>query len=358
MSKIAEIDQDDIFKFLSDDANTFQMDVLEEDLIVPEHQVQAEEPELKEEVKDEKPIPEETEEFKALQVLIRTGRVEDTLLEIEGEEVKLSEFKNIDESTLKEVLEAIEENKKEALKTDYIKVKDLDEKRKALVDIITSGDISSVREVFKDPQVLEEPMKGYDPNNADHNQSVYFNYLTKVKGLDEEDAVGLVQASINNFTIDKKALEIVESSRKAHVEMLQNKAKEIKELEKQEKEDLKVYTKNLSDTLQTYELKPEKVLEITKLATQKDSEGNLLIDNLYEDVAKDPNKAAKLFLFLSDPELYDKLISAKEKATAEIAIAKKIRLIPETKKNNTTDIEKPQERAKNIQDFLMEDYKN
>lgn len=295
----------------------------------------------------------ETESYKTLKSLINLGEIEDFSVVIDDKSILLSEYKDIDEDTLKDVLKTYREEEAKNFKTDYISVKDLDETKKALIEIVKKGSYEEVQELFKNPTILKDPFEGFDNSNVNHNSQVYMAHLTQVKGHAADEAKALLDIAIKNNTVDEKALKIVEDYREQNKKAILEEQKRIEEQEKEKKERIKTYSKDLDEVFKSYELRPEKILEYKKLATQFDKVGNLPIDSMYEDLMKDPKKAADLILFITDRELYDKRVKASAKRESDINTARQIRIIRDTKKTNNVENKTEPEKIENIFEGLI-----
>lgn len=296
---------------------------------------------------------ETSESYIAMQALIEAGELEDFLLEIDGEEIQLSEYKNIDKDTFKEVLKTYKNKLKEEKSEEVVSVKDLDETKKALIDIIIKGDMNEVQELLKEPAVFKDPFEGYDNNNQEHNIKVYMAYLTSAKGHSVDEAEALTEIALKNNSIDEKALKIVEAHRENTKKAIIAEKERVEKLEAEKKERIKTYAKDLEETYKEYGLKPEKVLQLKKVATQMDKVGNLPVDEIYENYMRDPKTAADLILFLTDKELYDKRIYAKAKKESDVQTVRKIQLTRVKGKSNKTE-ETPETRK----DSFIEKFEN
>lgn len=290
-----------------------------------------EQKEVEEKVVETVNTSEVTESYMAMQALIEAGELEDFIVEIEGEEVQLSEYKNIDKETLKDVISSYKDKLKEEANNEVVSVKDLDETKKALIDIIIKGDYDEVKNILSEPSVLKDPFEGYDNSNQDHNIKVYMAYLVSAQGHSQDEAEALTEIAIKNNSIDEKSLKIVETHRENTKKAVLAEQQRVQALEAEKKERIKTYAKDLDETYKSYGLRPEKVLQLKKVATQMNKVGNLPIDEVYDNLMKDPKTAADLILFMTEKELYDKRVYATAKKDSDIQSVKKIQLISKSK---------------------------
>lgn len=299
---------------------------LEKDSAPIEDEQESEE-EVTQEETEEYESQEETESYRLLKSLIDLGQIEDYIVTIDDKEVQLSEFKSLDEDTLKDVLNTYKEEQKNQINSEYVKVKDLDDTKKALIDIVIKGDYDQVKELFKNPETFKDPFEGFDNNNENHNTQIYYTYLTKVQNHSEDEAKALLDISKNNHTLDQKALKIVEAHREDFKKSVEAEKQRVEQVEKDKKERIKTYSKELEQELSGFGLRPEKVLELKKVSTQFDKFGNLPVDGAYEEAMKDPKTAADLVLFLTDRKLYNERIFAEAKKQSDVETVKKIQLV-------------------------------
>lgn len=299
-----------------------------------------------EEVPEELPTQEElpTEEsqtesdfFKVAQTMIKMGDLEDFVVEIEGEEKKLSEFKDIDEETLKSVIHTYKEEQKEELEKNYITVKGLTDTQQNLINIIKEGRYTDLKDVFENPESLREPWEGFDATNDLHTEQVYRVYLKHVQKMPDDDIEALVASSKKSLTLDNKAQEIVNLQRKEFKDKLEQKASDLEVRNKQEVEKQKDFSKKLSDKLKSMDLKPEIVLSMVKTATIKNTDNKTALDSLISEQLEDIDKASDLILFLTNKEIYDSNIKSKTKLAEQIDYAKRVKIVRDTKTTNTTE---------------------
>lgn len=290
----------------------------------------------------------DTDSYKIAQFLISTGELEDVVLELEdGTEKKLSEFKDIDNETLTEVIKTFKQEKKETESKDFIKVKGLTETQQKLIEIVQQGNYQDLKEIFENPENLREPWEGHDPTNDVQNEQVVRAYLQYIKKLDAQQIDMLVDLSKKNLTLDTEAQKYVALQREAFKKNLEEKSKKLEEDKKAELENQKKYTKELTDKLKSKDLKPELVLSMVKTATQ---DNRTALKDLFEETMKDIDKASDLVLFLTNKEVYDSGVKARTKLEEQVDYAKKIKIVRDSKKTNTTE----QTDDKNTEDVLKD----
>lgn len=283
---------------------------------------------------------EETEAYKVSQFLIKSGQLEDIEVEIDGESFKLSEAKNLDTDTFKEVLKVYNAEKEEILKKDKVDVSDLNTVQQKLINIIKDGDYSKAKELFQNPDILKEPFQGYDPTNESHNEEVFIkDLISRNPNITEKKALALLSIEKEEGTLDETAQSIVNSYREDFIKGLEEKENETKKQKEERLKQDKQFIKDLNFIYKQMDVKDSIALQMTKLV-QRDKEGSRPIESLIEENLTDPSKASDFIMFLSNKELYDKRISAKIKNETEVGFAKKISII---KNNKTVITDEPKE---------------
>lgn len=264
---------------------------------------------------------------------LESGEWEDVLVEDEdGNEVKLSELKDIDKDTFLTLEKEIKTQKDTEFKEKYVSVDGLDEVKKRLINIVKEGDLELAKALFQNPASLEEPFKGYDNDNDDHNEDVLFWYYEKGLGHSQKEAAALVKAAKEDLTLDVKAQKIVDYQRSQFYENLKNREKEILEEKAKEQENLKTYRKNLISELKQEGLSETLTKKFVDVATKTDKSGNYEIDTIYDEWMSDPKKAKELIYFMLDKDNYIKKVTANVKKDVQLDNLKRIKLVQDSSK--------------------------
>ena len=294
--------------------------------------VEEKKPEVQEQLKVEEQ-PEESTFFKLTKKLIDSGKWSDAEIEDEeGNTVKLSEYKNLSEDEYFELLEQQKEAEKEEITSKYLKADDADEDKKRIANIVLNG--GDLKEIFQSPEQLIKPFDeslGWDLDNEEHQYSiVYQQYLAQ--GLSKERAKLNADADLKELTLDTKAAEIVQYHQKAYSEKLQKIETDLVAEREAERERLKTYKTQLSKEYKEQKLPETLSKRLIDLATKENSDGELLIDEMYNKVMQDPKEAKEVILFLADREAYLKTKMLETKKEVELTTFKKFNLIKDKAK--------------------------
>lgn len=279
---------------------------------------------------------EKSNAYSVLKFLLDSGELEDLEVFVDdSEEGKLlSEYKDIDEDTLKTI---IEEKRKKDAKEDSEKKLDLkgvDENQKRLINIIKNSSFEEAKQIFQNELPLKEPWSDYDPTNEEHQAIAYRYYLTTALGQTPSEANDMVEVAKKNLVLDKKANAVVEKQREIYKDSLARKEREVEENRKRQLEEDKKFKTTLGEMYKDLPL--EKTKEFVKSATTKTETGTTVVEDKFREVMKDPEKASKLIMYLLDEELFLKDVTSKARTEEQIENIKRIRIASSSKKTRGT----------------------
>jgi len=262
-----------------------------------------------------------------------SGEWDDLVIEDEeGNEVKLSELKDIDKDTFKALEKEIKTQKDTEFQEKYVSVDGLDEVKKRLINIVKEGDLELAKALFQNPAALQEPFQGYDVDNDEHNEDVLDWYYQKALGHSPKEAAALVRASKEDLTLDTKAQKIVDYQRSQFYENLKNREQQIIAEKSKEQEKLKDYRKNLTSALKQEGLSENLTRKFVDVATKTDNTGNYEIDTIYDEWMSNPEKAKELIYFMLDKENYLKKVTASVKKDVQLDNLKRIKIVQDSSK--------------------------
>lgn len=284
---------------------------------------------------EKKPVIEVEKEnpFYALtKKLINSGKWSDANIEDgEGNTIKLSEYKDLSEDEYLELLEKQKEFDNEEVENKYIKAEGADEDKKRIANIVLNG--GDLKEIFETPESMVKPFSeelGWDLDNEQHQASIVYQHFLS-QGMTKKQAESLVKTAQEDLNLDTQAQQIV----KFHQDNYSAKLKEIEtKLVKEKEAELerkKAYKTDLSKIYKEQQLPETLTRKLVDLATKENSDGELLIDELYNKVMQDPKEAQEVILFLADREAYLKSRMYETKNKANVETFRTISLIPKDK---------------------------
>lgn len=271
---------------------------------------------------------------------LEAGKWQDVILEIDGKEVKLSELDSIDKETFLAIEEEQNAIKEEELKNDYVSVKDIDENRKRLINIIKNG--GDLKEIFQSETALKRPFEGIDLSKPETQMSIVYSQYKK-QGLSDGEAKDLTEKAAKELTLDSKVESIVKYYQTQYDTNLVEREKQIAEERKAEEAAIKEYRKSLSTFYKEEGLAESLSKRLVDAATKKDENGTLVIDSIYEKLMQDPKEAKELVFFLLEKENYLKTKGATIKANEQLEMMKRVKIIRDTSGKTNAKEEKVEE---------------
>jgi hypothetical protein len=282
-------------------------------------------------LKEEKQIVEEIEKqsnvvtsdySKKLSSLIEDGLIEDFSIDLDGEEVYISDLKDLDKDGYQEILRAIKEEKDKELKTKYISADDIDEDTKKIIEIRKNGgDITQlIQQNLTTIDQLTQIKQSIDEEQTQINVVVH---ALKQQGVKPAVINAQIQALIDDGELETEANTILDGYLKVQRDIIEEKRQsQLQEIEK-EKEEIKNTRKELSSYYKEMKLPESMVKTLVDNATKFDQDKITNTDKLYFEAIKDPKKLAEINLFLNNPDAFKKHISSKDVLKTKLEGAKK-----------------------------------
>lgn len=264
---------------------------------------------------------------------LKTGEWEDAIVTIDDKEVKLSELEEVDEELYQTLLEDDKKYKENLIKDKYVSVENLSETQKTLINIIKNGDLEKAKELFENPEQLQEPFQGYDEDNESHHEQVLAWYYQQ-QGNSPKEVQALIKIAKEDMTLDLKANKIVEWQKTEFKNKLAEQEKELQEARKQEEENKKVYKKDLVSTFKEQGISETLARKFADVATKPTASGDLEVDTIYDEWMKDPKKAADLLYFMLDKENYLKKATTEVKKEVQKDLLRKVSIVRDTTKTS------------------------
>lgn len=260
------------------------------------------------------PVPQtETEAYKVAKRMLDNGMLDDFSIqtsEDDQEGTPISEFKQMSEEDLKEIIAIHKQESADKIKSEYIPKEGLKEHQLKVIEILKNGgDLSQIAET--PDRAFERPFEGYDMEDQKAQIDVVYTDLTSGKGLNHEKAVELIKIGVQKGTIADDAQEVFDNYRKAHAnyidEMLekQKKDKEFKDL------NFKENKKALTEKLKESGLKEAAYKKVASEYGKKNENGDYALMDKLREVLDNPEKNHELILHLADPSLFNEIFKIK-----------------------------------------------
>lgn len=220
-------------------------------------------------------------------------------------EVSLDEI-TIDEDLFQQIVQQKLDLIKEEASKDKISVKGVSDFARKLIEIDRNG--GDINELIKAKEAYADPLDAIDFDTEEGQiQAVYLRLVAG--GQDEDTIRRLIQSYKDEGSLAQKAQQAEQDLRKALDQQLENARLAAENSKKQRKELLKQYKKDLKEKLDVFQLNDNIKNKIVTLATKEDDEGRFEMDRLYYQLRENPEKAARLALFLLDEDEYVKQVT-------------------------------------------------
>ena len=186
------------------------------------------------------------------------------------------------------------------------------------------GNVSQALETY---QNFQNPLESFDLSDEIDQQKVIFMKYHQVMGMEKDVVMDLIEGFLNKGKLEDEAIKADTEIRNAVSKQLDAINEQAKKDKEKKKENLKVYRDKLRENLNSFDINDNYKRKILDLATKEDDNGNFQLDSVYYEIRNNPEKAASLILFLTDPEEYNKQITNKEVRNTQLDTFKKLKLV-------------------------------
>lgn len=259
----------------------------------------------------------------------------------EGNEVLVSELKDLDEETFFLIDEAVKKQEEESKKDKYISIEGMEDRRKTLIEIVKEG--GDLKEIFNSPEEMEDyinPFSKVDLDNEAVQERVYLNALMKHNKLDADTAQLVVEKAKKDLTLDTKVKTYVDQYTASFDKYVEGKKAEIIENKKAEEKAAKEFKKSLKEQYKNFKIKDTLASKLADSAVNK-KDGEFEIDTVYAQKMENPEEAAELILFLTDKKAYLDFKMSNKSIEQHKNTRRLVKLIPKAKPVSNTKDDKP-----------------
>ncbi len=282
---------------------------------------------------------------------INNGFLDNTEIEIgEGEDVQkvfLSDLKDIDEDTLKFIIDEQKKNREEDLKEKYISTEGLDDRTKKMVELKKAG--GDLTELIQEDVRYTNALSGLDIEDEVVQEGLVVQKLQS-QGLHPKVIKAQIEAMKEDMTLDLEAKRIVSDYNAYYDKFIEDKKAEQLTIIEKQKEDNKEFRKNINQSLKDLKLPDNISKVILENSTKLDEFGLTNTDKLYFDSKKDAKLHAEISFFLNNRDEFQKFVelATKNKVTIE-QVNKVIKINP---KNIKTEVQAPKTDKDKNEDLL------
>lgn len=243
-------------------------------------------------------------------------------IETEEGEISFDDFE-VDENTFVDIIKSKLDEIKETAASNT--TKGLSDFTKHLLEIEKNG--GNVSQALETYQNYQNPLESFDLSDEIDQQKVIFMKYHQVMGMEKDVVMDLIEGFLNKGKLEDEAIKADTEIRNAVSKQLDAINEQAKKDKEKKKENLKVYRDKLRENLNSFDINDNYKRKILDLATKEDDNGNFQLDSVYYEIRNNPEKAASLILFLTDPEEYNKQITNKEVRNTQLDTFKKLKLV-------------------------------
>lgn len=243
-------------------------------------------------------------------------------IETEEGEISFDDFE-VDENTFVDIIKSKLDEIKETAASNT--TKGLSDFTKHLLEIEKNG--GNVSQALETYQNFQNPLESFDLSDEIDQQKVIFMKYHQVMGMEKDVVMDLIEGFLNKGKLEDEAIKADTEIRNAVSKQLDAINEQAKKDKEKKKENLKVYRDKLRENLNSFDINDNYKRKILDLATKEDESGNFQLDSVYYEIRNNPEKAASLILFLTDPEEYNKQITNKEVRNTQLDTFKKLKLV-------------------------------
>lgn len=246
------------------------------------------------------------------------------IVEEEGEEVEKSlDDIDLDKETFLDMVKSKFEEIETKANEGKVTVTDVSDLTKKIIDIDKSG--GNVKEALEVYETFQDPTKDLDLSiESDQEQMII--YKERLIGTSDEQIAKKLKFFKYDESLEEEAVQakkFLDTEAKKRLDAIEENAVKQREFEK---EALKKYRKDLSSSLDSFELKPSYKKHLLDISSKKNEEGRYELDDLYSKVRANPEESAELILFLANKEEYLKQKLKPELINKQVETQKKFKL--------------------------------
>jgi hypothetical protein len=242
-------------------------------------------------------------------------------------ETEEGEFSIDDIEITDELFQSIVEEQ-EKLKEERLATKNLDgvsDFTKRLIEIEKKG--GSVSDAIRAFETVGEPLSKIDTSTIEGKRAVIYMQLKAQGQQDESDIKRLISSYEKDGVLEDKAEKAEVMLNNAYNDYLQSIEDAAEQERKEKQERLKNYKKDFAENLsKTFEITSSIKSKLVDIASKQDENGMYEMDKIYNDYRRNPEKAAKLALFLYNEDEYIKQVTNSTKVGENLKVFRNLSL--------------------------------
>lgn len=314
----------------------------EEEEVITDPKVNEEEEESEEEeeevitdpnLEEEEPINSEPSEvLSRANSLIELGIIDDVRIatsEDDKEGTLLSEFTDLNENQLKQIIEKQQEKKDQQIQENFISKEGVSEDNLRIINILKEG--GDINEIFSSPQQMQRPFQDLDIDDEKVQKQIILHHFIHNAGHSQKEALVLLKQKEEDFELDTYSKKIVDGYNKKYDEFLDQKEAQVKQQATERKQKISETRKSLSKVLKDSKIKDSISRKIIDGVTKPTSNNRFQIHEVLDKILESPEENHEILLHLLDPKSFQELYKIKQKSKEVNTVFKLIDSLPKDK---------------------------
>lgn len=270
-----------------------------------------------------KPVFEDSVNYKELAKEFLGDTFDSIVIEEDGVEVEKSlDDLDLDKETFLDLIKSHVESIKEEAGKDKIAVSEISDLTKKIIEIDRNG--GDILEALNIKKQYQDPFSNLDLTNKDDQKRAII-YGERLAGTSDEKIAKKLKFYEFDDSLEEEAYRLKEVAEEIANKKVQDLEKNAAEQREFEKKALEKYRGDLSESLDSFQLKPSFKKKLLDISSKKNEEGRFELDDLYSKVRANPSESADLIMFLANKEEYLKQKLAPELTKKQVETQKKLR---------------------------------
>lgn len=270
-----------------------------------------------------KPVFEDSVNYKELVKEFLGDTFDSIVIEEDGVEVEKSlDDLDLDKETFLDLIKSHVESIKEEAGKDKIAVSEISDLTKKIIEIDRNG--GDILEALNIKKQYQDPFSNLDLTNKDDQKRAII-YGERLAGTSDEKIAKKLKFYEFDDSLEEEAYRLKEVAEEIANKKVQDLEKNAAEQREFEKKALEKYRGDLSESLDSFQLKPSFKKKLLDISSKKNEEGRFELDDLYSKVRANPSESADLIMFLANKEEYLKQKLAPELTKKQVETQKKLR---------------------------------
>ena len=241
----------------------------------------------------------------------------------------LSEFEDINEAQLKQIIDIQKSTKDKEIEEKYISKEGLTENQLKIVNILKEG--GDLKEIFQSPEQIKRPFEGWDLEDDKKQKQIILHHYINNLGHSNKEALALLKQKEEDYEVDSFSKEIVQAYNSEYDKYLDSKQKELQVKNEEKKKRITETRKDLSKVLKDNKFKDSISKKIIDGVTKPIGDNKFKVHEVLEEILENPKDNYEVLLHLLDRSAFNELYKVKQKNKETASMIRLIDALPNDK---------------------------